>query len=166
MSSRSDTILHYWVFQAAIVIVGVGWVCVEILAGNAVAGVVSFLLILANSIFALRAVSVRGQGQLHPRERLLVTLIANLLSIFSMAGILINFTALFRPSAHTASDAVGRVVYGGLFTSGLIFILASHWQSPLYLRALIAVSLILVTASLAIGLSGRLRAHEYNLSVE
>lgn len=166
MSSQFDTMLHYWVFQAAIVIVGVGWVCVEILAGNAVAGVVSFSLILANSVLALKAAPVRGRAPLSPRQRVLVILVANLLSVFSMAGILVNFTALFRPVAEPASDAIGRMVYGGLVTSGLIFMFASHWPSALYLRALIAISLILLTASVAVGISGRGRGREYATGVE
>lgn len=168
MSKSFDEMLHYWILHAAIVIIGVGWVCVDILAGNAVAGLVAFLLILANSVFALKAASVRGRGPLTARERIMVTAIANLLSVFSMAGILVNFTALFQSSGDSDSSPVHmrRIVYGGLVSSGLVFVLASHWPSPLALRALIAVSLILVTASLAIGIGGRRRRHEYNPGVE
>jgi len=172
MSAKSEQMLYYWVFQAAIVIIGVGWVCVEFLAGNAVAGLVSFLLVLTSSVFAFKAAAVRGRGPLSAQERIVVTVIASLLSIFSMVGILVNFTALFQSSDQSSDDSVSnpihvrRIVYGGLGVSGLIFILASHWPSALHLRALIAVSLILVTASLAIGISGRRGGREYNPGVE
>jgi len=166
MSNEFDARLHFWAFQAGIVIIGVGWVCIDLLAGNIIASVLSFLLILANSVFALKAVSARERDSLGPDQRVVVLLIANLLSVFNVAGILVHFTALVQPFGDRMSTSMKRISYGGLLTSGLIFIFANHWPSPLYIRALIAISLILVTASLAIGLSGSKHVHGRKASAD
>lgn len=144
-----DVKLIYWSVQAMLALIATGWIAVSMMYGDmSITLIASFLLVLY-AILSLKAALGSGLLQMRTTDRIAVSCIAVIFSLFNMAGILMNFVPML--GAHEEHDelSITPIAYVGLFASALVFFLFSFWPGSLEIRGLVAAVLALVTAGLA-----------------